>query len=218
MLCVSYGHFINTFCITPLYYRHLPFLLMKTPQPLKLWLLFHCHLALFLCDLRIHVAPPNIVAILGALSQWFSAFTQWAHLSQSLTVGPPGYQKQTPILASFGVAKSRAWLSDCTFTFHLYALEKEMATHSSVLAWRIPGMESHRVGHDWSDLVVAVAVLTPLIITCHLSSPISRFPLSLKPLKSFFSLNFYTGKITLNTTWYLCDIPSPSLPSSQLLI
>ena len=57
--------------------------------------------------------------------------------------------------------KSRTRLSDFTFTFHLHALEKEMATHSSVLAWRIPGtgepgglpsLGSHRVGHDWSDL------------------------------------------------------------------
>ena len=62
-----------------------------------------------------------------------------------------------------GVAKSRAWLSNFTFTFHFHALEKEMATHFSVLAWRIPGMEpgglpsmaSHRVGHDWSDLAAA---------------------------------------------------------------
>ena len=38
-----------------------------------------------------------------------------------------------------GVAKSRRWLSDFTFTFHFHALEKEMETHSSVLAWRIPG-------------------------------------------------------------------------------
>ena len=56
-----------------------------------------------------------------------------------------------------GVAKSRTQLSDFTFTFHFHILEKEMATHSSVLAWRIPGMGepgglpsmgSHRVGHD----------------------------------------------------------------------
>ena len=40
-----------------------------------------------------------------------------------------------------GVAKSRTQLSDFTFTFHFHALEKEMATHSSVLAWRIPGTE-----------------------------------------------------------------------------
>ena len=65
-----------------------------------------------------------------------------------------------------GVARSRTRLSDFTFTFHCHALEKEMATHSSVLAWRIPGMGepgglpsmgSHRVGHDWSDLAVAAA-------------------------------------------------------------
>ena len=56
-----------------------------------------------------------------------------------------------------GVSKSRAQLSDFTFTFHFHALEKEMATYSSILAWRIPGTEepsglpsmgSHRVGHD----------------------------------------------------------------------
>ena len=59
--------------------------------------------------------------------------------------------------AVHGVAKSRTRLSDFPFTFHFPALEKEMATHSSVLAWRIPGtqepsglpsMGSHRVGHD----------------------------------------------------------------------
>ena len=60
--------------------------------------------------------------------------------------------------AVHGVAKSRTRLSDFIFTFHFHALEKEMATHSSVLAWRIPGtgepggpppsMGSHRVGHD----------------------------------------------------------------------
>ena len=59
--------------------------------------------------------------------------------------------------AVHGVAKSRTRLSDFTFTFHFHALEKEMATHSGVPAWRIPGtgepggllsMGSHRVGHD----------------------------------------------------------------------
>ena len=59
--------------------------------------------------------------------------------------------------AVHGVAKSRTQLSDLTFTIHFHALEKEMATHSSVLAWRIPGtgepgglpsMGSHRVGHN----------------------------------------------------------------------
>ena len=59
--------------------------------------------------------------------------------------------------AVHGVTEGRTRLSDFTFTFHFHALEKEMATHSSVLAWRIPGtgepgglpsMESHRIGHD----------------------------------------------------------------------
>ena len=59
--------------------------------------------------------------------------------------------------AVHGVAKSRTRLSDFTFTFHFLALEKEMATHSSVFAWRIPGtgepggrlsVGSNRVGHD----------------------------------------------------------------------
>ena len=66
--------------------------------------------------------------------------------------------------AVHGVAKSWTRLSDFTFTFHFHAKEKEMATHSSVLAWRIPGtgepgglqsMGSHRVRHDWSDLAAA---------------------------------------------------------------
>ena len=67
--------------------------------------------------------------------------------------------------AVHGVMKSRTRLSDFPFTFHFHALEKEMATHSIVLAWSIPGtgepgglpsMGSHRVGHDWDDLAVAV--------------------------------------------------------------
>ena len=66
--------------------------------------------------------------------------------------------------AVHGVAESRTRLSDFTFTLHFHALEKEMATHSSVLAWRIPGMRepggllsmgSHRVRQDWSDLAAA---------------------------------------------------------------
>ena len=68
--------------------------------------------------------------------------------------------------AVHGVAKSQTRLSEFTCTFHFPALEKEMATHSSVLAWRIPGtgepgglpsMGSHRVRHDWSNLAAASA-------------------------------------------------------------
>ena len=69
-------------------------------------------------------------------------------------------------IAQVEFSRSPTRLSDFTFTFHFHALKKEMATHSSVLAWRIPGtgepgglpsLGSHRVGHDWSDLAAAAA-------------------------------------------------------------
>ena len=72
--------------------------------------------------------------------------------------------------AVHGVAEGWTRLSDFTFTFHFHALEKERATHSSLLAWRIPGtgkpgglpsMGSHRVRHDWSDLAVAAMTSSP---------------------------------------------------------
>ena len=88
-----------------------------------------------------------------------------------------------------GVAKSQTWLSNFTFAFHFYALEKEMATHSSVLAWRIPGtgepgglpsMGLHRVRHNWSDLAAAADVFNNqffkshiTLLTASLLSPIS---------------------------------------------
>ena len=67
--------------------------------------------------------------------------------------------------AVHAVTKSQTRLSEFTLIFNFHALEKEMATHSSVLAWRTPGtgepggllsMGSHRVGHDWSALAAAV--------------------------------------------------------------
>ena len=78
--------------------------------------------------------------------------------------------------AVHGVARSRTQLSNFTFPFHFHALEKEMATHSSVLAWRIPGtgepgglpsLGSHRVRHDWSDL----AAIFHCVYIPHLSYP-----------------------------------------------
>ena len=71
-------------------------------------------------------------------------------------------------------------LSDFTFTFHFHALEKEMATHSSALAWRIPGtgesgglpsLGSHRVGHNWSDLAAAAAYFTISKLATKLQKP-----------------------------------------------
>ena len=73
---------------------------------------------------------------------------------QALEVGD---EQGRLVCCSHGIAKSRTRLGDFTFTLHFHALEKEMATHSSVLAWRIPGtvgpgvlpsLGSHRVGHD----------------------------------------------------------------------
>ena len=70
-------------------------------------------------------------------------------------------------------------MSDFPFTFHFHALEKEMATHSSVLAWRIPGMGepggllstgSHRVEHDWSDLEAAAAYSHKAVLAYIISS------------------------------------------------
>ena len=75
--------------------------------------------------------------------------------------------------AVHGVARSRTLLSDFTFTFHFHALEKAMATHSSVLAWRIPGMGEpgglqsmglHRLRHNWSDLAAATCYMPSYVV------------------------------------------------------
>ena len=75
--------------------------------------------------------------------------------------------------AVHGVTKSQIQLCDFPFTFYFHALEKEMATHSSVLAWRIPGtgepggltsMESHGVGHNWSDLAAAACIIKEKLV------------------------------------------------------
>ena len=96
--------------------------------------------------------------------------------------------------AVHGIAKSWTRLSDFTFTFHFHALKKEMATYSSVLAWRIPGTEepgrrpplgSHRVGHDWSDLAAAAAA--SLLFT--LFSPV--YPYLPLPLLLIFFLPWH---------------------------
>ena len=89
--------------------------------------------------------------------------------SSTLTWKIPWTEEPGGLHTVHGVAKSRVWLSNFTFTFHFHALEREMAAHSSVLAWRVPGTEepgglpsmgSHRVGHGWSDLAAAAAAWT----------------------------------------------------------
>ena len=90
----------------------------------------------------------------------------------SSTLAGKSHGRRSLVSCSNGVAKSRMQLSNFPFTFHLHALEKEMAPHSSVLAWRIPGtgepgglpsMGSHRVGPDWSDLAAAAAAVRDII-------------------------------------------------------
>ena len=92
--------------------------------------------------------PLNVISVLNWRRRW--------HPTPVLLPGK-SHGRRAWWAAVHGVAKSRTRLSDFTFTFHFHALEKEMATHSSVLAWRIPGtgepgglpsMGSHRVGHN----------------------------------------------------------------------
>ena len=77
--------------------------------------------------------------------------------------------------AVHGVATNQTQLSDFTFTFHFHALEKEMTTHASILAWiilgkgepgELPSMASHRGGHDWSNLAAATvkALVFPVVM------------------------------------------------------
>ena len=99
---------------------------------------------------------------------------QWQPHSSALAWKIP-WMEEPGSLQVHGVAGSRTWLSDFAFTFHFHPLEKEMASQSSILAWRIPktgepvgfpSMGSHRVGHDWRDLAAAA-----LLLICKLSFP-----------------------------------------------
>jgi len=107
-------------------------------------------------------------------------FTHWRRKWQLTPVSLPGESqgRWTWWAAIYGVTHSQTRLNDFTFTFHFHALEKEMATHSSVLTWRIPGtvepgglpsMGSHRVRHNWSDSAAAPAM--PYQTTCGISIP-----------------------------------------------
>ena len=113
------------------------------------------------------LSPPVVWATTSTLSQWpFPGATQ----NSACIRGPQqcGNQAVPPILF-ITFALHQPYL-----TFHFHALEKEMATHSSIHAWRIPGMGEpgglpsmglHRVGHDWSDL--AAATLSPAHSQAH---------------------------------------------------
>ena len=116
--------------------------------------------------------------------------------------------------AVHGVAKSRTWLSDFTFTFHFLALEKKMATHSGDLAWRIPrigepgglpSMGSHRVRHDWSNLAAAAALHYSLLTDSFFIS--SRSLLNISCIFSFLvSSLFIYNSILFSRFWIILTI------------
>ena len=133
--------------------------------------------------------------------------------------------------AVHGVTKSRIWLSDFTFTFHFHALEKEMATHSSVLAWRIPGtgepggrpsMGLHRVGHDWSDLAAAAAAYprTPFGYLGHISVSCLQKPLYLSNWMIMTSTWFFdlTLQSSLLTQRCISHVAFQSLSSALAML
>ena len=119
--------------------------------------------------------------------------------------------------AVHGVAKSRTRLSDFTFTFHFHALEKEMAAHSSVLVWRIPGtgepggllsVGSHRVGHDWSDLAAAAAVSATGKSNCPWWGKTSNQKLSPSIVMNKFSTDMgdFVMALTISSSWTLSKL------------
>ena len=145
--------------------------------------------------------PPPLYVITGPQCEFPESYSKSSlAVCSRMLVYVPGEGNGTPLQSSclanptdggawwaaiYGVARSRTRLSDFTFTFHFHALEKEMATHSSVLAWRIPGrgepgglpsLGSHRVGHDWSDFAVAAVYVPPCCFPFISSSPSSPPP------------------------------------------
>ena len=163
----------------------------------------HC-LTSGVCAQLVPNSDPMDVTHQAPLSMGFfqARVLEWVAISSSRYLPDPGVDGEgngTPLqysclenpmdggawwAAVHGVAKSRTRLNDFTFTFHFHALEKEMATHSSVLAWRIPGtgepgglqsMGSHRVWHDWNDLAAAAAGVESLSLALQMSSlPLSH--------------------------------------------
>ena len=134
--------------------------------------------------------------------------------------------------AVHGVAKSRTWLNNFIFTFHFPALEKEMATHSSVLAWRIPGtrepcglpsLGSHRVGHDWSDLAAAAAAAAATkkgflkMIVVSVAKPCPTLLWLLCSLQTSLSMGFprqkYWSGLPCPPPW---DLPNPGIKPASL--
>ena len=134
--------------------------------------------------------PPGKPHPCCTLYQYFTPFYCWVGngtpLQSSCLKNP--MDRGAWWAAVHGVAKSRARLNDFTFTFHFHALEKEMAPHSSVLAWRIPGtgepgglpsMELDKIGQNWSNLAAAFHCM-------HISHVISWWTFELFPCFGYY--------------------------------
>ena len=147
--------------------------------------------------------------------------------------------------AAHGVARSRTRPSDFTFTFHCHTLEKEMATHSSTLAWKIPwtgepgglpSKQSHRVGHNWSDLAAAASTneclkwgqnsfLNTLLKQVHATGVEGEAWMKGTPKAASISWNprchqfkrLTEVKKTFQTFWKVTAVTLKSLPSGQKL-
>ena len=143
------------------------------------------------CPPPIHILKTNPKCdVIWRQGLWEARRFRWGHESGVLMMGlvPWGTPLQYSCLenpmdggawwgAVHRVARSRTRPSDFPFTFHFHALQKEMATHSSVLAWRIPGtgepgglpsLGSRIVEHDWSDLAVARRKPESKLSFCHM--------------------------------------------------
>ena len=127
-----------------------PIFYLLTRKKSRQWVKGYCYFP-FTSEFSGH----NLFSLLQMFSSVFYGEDNGTPLQYSCLENPMG--RGAWWAAVHGVAKSQTRLSNFTFTFYFHALEKEMATHSSVLAWRIPGtgepgglpsMGSHRVGHE----------------------------------------------------------------------
>ena len=123
----------------------------------------------------------------------------------------PWTEEPGRLYSPWGVTKSRTRLSDFTFTFHFDALEKEMATHSSVLfpltgePGGLPSRGSHRVGHDWSDLAAAAYILFNIL-----------FHYSLSQDADYISLCYIVGPCCLSSLYVIVYVYQSQTPSLSL--